>query len=60
MDKWSNVLFSLVCLFTITMCFKYFNNLLESALVFDFCAIHGRVCVSIFNSLKALALKHVP
>ena len=48
-DDCSNVLFSRVCLFTITVCFKYFNNPLESTLVFDFCAILGRICVSVLN-----------
>ena len=41
------------------LCFKYFNNPLESTLVFSLlCYSWMSLCV--FNSLKALALEHVP
>ena len=36
----------------------FFNNHLESTLMFHFCAILGRICVFLFP--KALALEHVP
>ena len=50
--------FAFSCLFT-TICLKFFNNPLESTLVFLLlCYSWTSLCN--FYSLKALALKHVP
>ena len=50
--------FAFSCLFT-TICLKFFNNPLESTLVFSLlCYSWTSLCY--FYSRKALALKHVP
>ena len=53
-DEWSNVLFTMLfsCICLLLLCFRCISILC--------CSWTKSCCISIFNSLNALTLKHVP